>query len=269
LPGSARLVHGVAARGDTLALLAVGGSTATADPTVGPPICTSAGTALSGSYHNLRISGNAYVAGDATLSVEGNLTLARGACLDAFSMGTVTVRGNIIVGEGATLALGCTLASLEPGEETPCTGTTNDTVGGNIIANQPLTMYLDGDHVHGNVISVGGGDPSLTNPFLSFPIKDNQIDGNVIVHGWKGAWFGVIRNVVGGNVIVSHTVGTRTSEPPQDPTHLDSTEVQTNTIAGNLICVGNTPPAQVNPDDGGQPNIVGGNAVGECKGLTG
>ena len=53
--------------------------------------------------------------------------------------------------------------------------------------------------------------------------------------------------------------------PGMDP---DSTEVQTNTIAGNLICFGNTPGAQVNPTDKGQPNIVGGKAIGQCAGLT-
>jgi hypothetical protein len=41
----------------------------------------------------------------------------------------------------------------------------------------------------------------------------------------------------------------------------------TNTIGGNLICQNNTPPAQVNPDDGGLPNTVTGNKIGECAGL--
>ena len=41
-------------------------------------------------------------------------------------------------------------------------------------------------------------------------------------------------------------------------------EVQTNVIAGDLICHGNTPTAQVNQFDGGEPNAVGGNSVGAC-----
>ena len=48
----------------------------------------------------------------------------------------------------------------------------------------------------------------------------------------------------------------------------DSSEVMTNTIAGDLTCHGNSPAAQVNPLDGGQPNTVGGTASGECAGLT-
>ena len=51
--------------------------------------------------------------------------------------------------------------------------------------------------------------------------------------------------------------------PARDP---DSTEVMTNTIAGDLVCYNNTPAAQVNPADGGTANAVGGHAVDECAG---
>jgi hypothetical protein len=229
-------------------------------------ICQSAGTALSGTYGNLTITGNAYVDNGAALDVRGNLTLAPGSCLDAFSTGTVAVGGNVMVGRGATLGLGCSPGALAPPIPQPPCGfvTTNDTVGGNIIANHAYTMYLTAIHVSGNVISNGGGDPSLP-PWLSFPIKENTIDGNLVVQGWVGAWVGVIRNHVGGNVIVSKNFGTRESEETGNP---DSTEVQTNWISGNLICQGNTPPAQVNPGDGGELNVVGGKAIGECASLT-
>jgi hypothetical protein len=113
------------------------------------------------------------------------------------------------------------------------------------------------------VISNGGGDISLVDTpnqeGLVFPIKDNVIDGNVIVHGWEGAWFGVIRNHVGGNVMVANTVGTRVG----DGNLPDSTEVVTNTISGNLICQSNSPAAQIG-DSGGSTNVVGGNKIGEC-----
>ena len=36
-----------------------------------------------------------------------NLTIAPSACLDAFTLGTVTVGGNVSVEQGAILALGC------------------------------------------------------------------------------------------------------------------------------------------------------------------
>src|SRR5579871_65249 len=90
-----------------LALLAVAAwtGTASADPFVGPPICSSAGMALSGTYGNLTITGNAYVPEGATLTVKGNMRLEPGACLDAFSVSTVNVRGNILVGAAAVLGL--------------------------------------------------------------------------------------------------------------------------------------------------------------------
>lgn len=41
------------------------------------------------------------------------------------------------------------------------------------------------------------------------------------------------------------------------------------TIGGNLTCQDNTPAAQVNPGDGGLPNTVLGQAIGQCAGLAG
>jgi hypothetical protein len=248
----------------TLAVAVWAAALASADPT-SLGICSSAGTALSGDYGgNLTITGNAYVPGGdtiahaATLNVRGNLTLAPGSCLDAFSLGTVRVGGSIFVQKGATLGLGCTPGSIGPGP--PCNGqTTEDVVGGNIVGNSPLTMYLDGDTVFGNVVSNGGG-PGLASsaPFVNFPIKDNTIGGNLTLKGWHGGWSGAIRNKVGGSVVWSGNMSVL------DP---DSNEVQTNVIAKNLVCQGNSPAAQVNPGDGGQPNIVAGREVGQCAGL--
>ena len=241
--------------------LAAPAAPASADPAAGPPICPSAGTAISGTYRNLTINGNAYVAAGTTLVVQGNLTVAPRSCLDAFSLSTVNIGGNVLVGKGAVLALGCTPGSIGP--VPPCgTETTTDTVGGSIIANQPLTMYLDGNTIHGNVISVGGGPGPTLDPYINFPIKDNTIFGNVIVAGWQGAWFGILRNVVHGNVIVARTVGVTVGESGT----LDSTEIVTNTIGGNLICAANNPPAQVG-DSEGATNDVSGHKLGECAGL--
>lgn len=228
-----------------------------ADPS-SVPVCSSAGTALSGNYSQLVVTGNAYVAGGASLNVAHNLIIAPGACLDAFSLGTVTVGGNVFVGHGAVLGLGCTPESLGDPTIPPCFAhTTNDTVGGSIFADAPLTMYLDGNTIHGNVVSVGGG-PGLHGDFVNFPIKDNVIGGSLLVSGWQGGWFGAIRNQIGGNAIINGNMSI------QDP---DSNEVQTNQIGGNLICFHNSPAAQVNPDDGGQPNVVGGLKIGQCAGL--
>jgi len=239
----------------TVALLALGAATALADPTQGPPICNGPETAISGNYGNLVIIGNRYVPAGQTLNVQGNLTIVRGSCFDAFTLGTVHVTGNVSVGWGGIFALGCTPGSIGPGP--PCNGqTTNDTVGGSIVAMGALTMYLDGDTIGGNIVSIMGGPGVTFNPYVNFPIKDNTIGGNVLIEAWRGTWWGFIRNVTHGSVTLIGNAGA-------DP---DSSEVVTNTISGNLTCLGNTPAAQFG-DSGGLPNVVGGLKLGECSGL--
>ena len=199
----------------SIALVGTPGVTG-ADP-VAAPLCGSteatAGTALSGTYGNLTVTGIAYVDNGATLNVTGNLTVAPGSCLDAFSTGTVHISHNVIVKRGATLALGCAPGANGPPPLAPCYfTTTDDTVGGSITAHQPKTMYLTAVTVGRNVVSDGGG---FSTPGLSFPVKDMKIGGNLVLQGWHGgpgAWIGALRNQVGGNMIVSHNVGDRPGE---------------------------------------------------------
>ena len=94
--------------------------------------------------------------------------------------------------------------------------------------------------VHGNVIS-NGGEAILSR---NFPIKDNKIDGNLIVQGWSGLWIGILRTTVGGNVIFSNNE--ERDQRARESTRAgdggpDSSEVMTNVIGGNLICHHNTP----------------------------
>ena len=234
---------------------------AAADP-FNVPVCpgesaVSPGQSLSGTVNgNLTITGNAYVAKGNNLTVKGNLTLAPGSCLDAFSLGTVNVGGNVLVQQRAILALGCSVGAIGPGE--PCESmTTNDTVGGNIVATNATTMYLTALWVGGNIVSNGGG-PGLSDPYTSFPIKESTIRGNLVVNGWVGAWFGALRNTVYGNVIITNNVGNRVGDFGPD-----SNEVVQNTVHGNLICTGNVNPVTFG-DSGGAPNSVYGNAIGQC-----
>jgi hypothetical protein len=245
-----------------------------ADP-VYAPLCGSTeattGTALSGNYNNLTVSGIAYVASDATLNVYGDLRVAPGACLDAFSMGTVHVGRDVVVGSGATLALGCAPGSNGPPGTQPCLGVADDTVGGNITAVQPLTMYLTAVTVRWNVVSIGGG---FSTPGLNFPVKSMNIGGDLVLQGWHGgpgAWIGALRNHVGGDMVIANNVGARPGDnPTEDPN--DSTEVVGNTVGGSLICLANTPPAHYgdayDEATGNGPNTVGRRAIGECAGLT-
>jgi hypothetical protein len=197
----------------------------------------------------------------AVITINGNLVVADGAALNdhAAATATVTVSGNVLVGKGAVLGLG----TYNPGAPH------NSSVGGNIIADAPLSLYLSFLTVHGNVVSNGGGG-GVTGQFRNFPTKDNTIDGNLVIQGWTGGWIGVIRTHVGGNLIFNNNtsvINGLVDPPVPGEVDSDSSEIMTNTIGGNLICQGNTPAAQVNPDDGGQPNTVGGHKIGQCAGL--
>jgi hypothetical protein len=262
-------------------LLALGlvGSAALAAP---KETCDNA-TLSAGDHGSVTVAGTCTLGGAVT--IHGNLTLAKGSVFAGFGP-AVHVTGNVKVGRGALFALGYNTA---PGSLGP------DVVDGNVVANHPLSLYLGNVTVHGNVVSNGGG---TTDRFYNFPIKDNKIDGNLIIHGWTGGWWGVVANTVGGNVVLSHNrslvhptddaaCGSSGTFPAgcdatagADP---DSSEVQSRGngdgttivnlqhISGNLICHANTPSAQVSTGspDNGAPNAVDGKAIGECAGLGG
>jgi hypothetical protein len=246
------------------ALLAVGigGSSAVAQPP-SQGKC-SGGTIAPGVYSGLTVTGACSITGDVTIN--GKVTVAIGADLEGSFLGTrLTINGNVQAKQGATLGLGCSFGFHDCAFD-PSAWVGNVTVNGNITANQALTIYLDFTTVHGNVTVNGGGDITMVDhppaqDGLVLPIKDNVIDGNLMVQGWQGAWFGIIRNTVGGNVKATHTVGTRLDADTLS--FLDSTEIVTNVIGGNLICQHNTPPAQIG-DSGGTTNTVAGNKIGEC-----
>src|SRR5579875_2060792 len=110
------------------AALAVGLFTvsATAASSAEPGICPAKATAVTGTYGSLTITGNMFVPKRSTLNVAGTLTIAPGACLDAFTLGTVHVGGDIKVGRDAILALGCTPYSIGPGQPPCFNDTTKD-----------------------------------------------------------------------------------------------------------------------------------------------
>ena len=228
---------------------------------------------ISGLHGSVTVTGTCAVAGP--LTIHGNLTLGHDTVFVGFGP-EVHVTGNVKVGKGAILAIGY---NRPPGVLGP------DTVGGNIVADQPTSLYLGNMTVLGNVVSNGGG---TTHRFYNFPIKDNVIHGNVAIHGWTGGWWGLVANTIGGNVNLSHN--TSVVHPADDAACMasgtfpngcdaaagqdsDSSEVQSRGpdnpqhISGNLICRRNAPAAQVNPGDGGSANIVDGHKLGECAGL--
>lgn len=205
-----------------------------------------------GVYSSYTVTGDCFFAGG-SVTINGNLTVANGASLNAHAATSalVHVGGNALVGKNAILGLG---AYGPP--DMPQTGTVVD---GNVIANQPQSLYLSAITIHGNLISNGGNGPGL-----NFPLKNLVVDGNVALQGWNGLWIGLFRSQVGGNVIFSKNTGDQIGETGLP----DSSEVADNVISGNLICQGNDPAAQIGDSEGG-PNTVGGMALGQCSSLAG
>ncbi|MGH9291796.1 MAG: hypothetical protein ACRDZ6_03325 [Acidimicrobiales bacterium] len=223
-----------------------------------------------------------------TVNVRGDLTVARGALLDAVAPasggigaalpGTVNVTGNIRVRPGAVLALGCGPDSCK----SPL-GSTDDHVGGSITGFGALAVLVHSTTIGGNLSLLGGGggptvegapatnaclgsttppapwsqDPNLAHIPVYSDLEDNSIGGNMTVYGLQSCYFGALRNVVRGSaVFANNSMG-----------DIDANEDVSNTIERNLACFNNTVPVQFGDSGesgGGTPNLVGGFAFGEC-----
>jgi len=218
------------------------------------------GDIASGTYETLVITGYCVIPDDAKVVVKDNLVLKRGAVLNAVTLATVHVHGNVRVGHRAILGLGCTVIGVG------CAADSDVRVGGNIVAFKPLTMFIDGVTVCGNVRSFGGGpglDVTHDNIAFNYAFKDNTVHGNVRLMNWRGGWMGAIRNDVSGYVVYARNAG-------NDP---DANEIVHNMVGGNLGCWGNSPAAQFGDAAEGAPpgyaqNVVGGRAKGQCAALV-
>jgi hypothetical protein len=235
----------------------VGAGSASAAPKPTTTVC-SGGAIANGVYASLEISGACSIPDGGDVAVNGGLTLDPGSSLDQLSVSKVRINGNVVVGQGAVLGLGCTVIGMD------CAANSVDRVGGNITAVNAETMYLDGVSVGGNVTSTGGGGL-----YDTFAFKDNTVKGNVTITGWNGGgWIGMIRNVVYGTVTYTNNTGGDYGSDPND-----ANEVVHNTVGRDLICSGNTPPAQFGDAVDGAPfdyrwNVVKGQAVDECAALV-
>lgn len=232
-------------------------------------VTCASGNVASGRYSSLTIKGHCTIPDGAVVTVSKHLFLNPGSSLNAMTASTVHVKGSVLVARDAYFALGCSLELTQPpfpGGPVFCpAGVSHDQVDGNVIATQPRTLKINGVTLNGNLVSVGGG-AAVTGPSsstceqqpapLNFPIKDNTINGNVLVSGWQGCWLGYIRNVTSGNAVF---IGNRTADA-------DSSEIFTNTISRNLICLANSPAPQVG-DSHGELNTVRGRSIGQCAGL--
>ena len=233
---------------------------------------------LSGTYSgDVTITGLCVVDGGATL-IRGDLILAPGSGLNAtFARNDVrgtgttslTVKGDVRVGSGATLAMGCE-PNASPCTDDPAAGTGGTLTGQNevssdIIANGALALIIHASYIKGDVRQIGGGGglscaPPSTGVFslLQSPVfsdyEDNTISGDLQVTGVQSCWFGALRNLVRGDF-------TYANSSFGDP---DASEVLTNVVSGDLTCTSDNPVVEYG-DSAGMPNRVGGDASGECS----
>ncbi len=226
-----------------------------------------------GTYSSVTVTGVCAV-NDGQVVVTGSVTVSPGAALvvafahnDVGGSGTsgLTVDGNIEVGSGASLLLGCEAAHFacidDPNQNSP-TLNAAETVKGSVVATEPLGVILHLTTVGGDATQTGGGGGLSCTPsgiFAKFgsPVysdyEDNTVDGNMRVTGLTSCWLGGLRNKVGGSVTYSDNT-------LADP---DANEILTNQIAGNFLCSNNSPVMEYG-DSAGSPNTVGGFATGQC-----
>jgi Protein of unknown function (DUF3224) len=263
-------------------LMATAGTAGATPAHHGPGYICSGGDIAAGSYSSIVVKGSCYMP-SGTVQVRGNVTIAPGALLDAGTPGdpspanpllaaTVLIGGNVSVGNGGVLILGCS-------PDSACQQAVNyDRIGGNLTGSGALGVVIHSIAIGGNVSLIGGGggtagppasgacfgaatpepwasDPSLggsgTPVYSDF--EDSTIGGNFTIIGRQSCFNGTFRNEIGGNAtFIANTMG--------DP---DAMEVTSNEIGRNLTCASNLPAVQFG-DSGGSPNTVAGRASGEC-----
>jgi hypothetical protein len=245
-----------------------------------PSVCT--GTlakpgVLAGIYHgDVVVVGVCAVNGGAAV-IKGDLILAPGSALNAtFALNDVagkgtsslTVFGDIKVGSGAVLGMGCepnfSPCTDDPHAKTGGTLTGQNHVFGNVTAQQALAVIVHASTIGRSVSTSGGGGgltcavpttgvfAALKSPVFS-DFEDNVIGGHLAIAGLQSCWLGALRNHVGKSVIaVSNTMA--------DP---DANEILANVIAGSIACFANSPAVQYG-DSHSSPNQVHRHAFGQC-----
>ena len=232
---------------------------------------------LAGKYKgDVVVTGVCAVNGGAAV-IKGDLILAPGSALNAtFALNDVagtgtsslTVKGDVKVGSGALLAMGCepnfNPCTDDPNAGTGGTLTGQNTVSGNVRAFQSLGVLLHASTIKGNVSLRGGGGAESCNP--PFPgafadigsppfsdAEDNSIGGDLTMTGLHSCWLGALRNSVRGNVFVA-------ANSMADP---DAMEILANRIHGSIACFNNSPAVQYG-DSASSPNQVKRHAFGQC-----
>jgi hypothetical protein len=233
------------------ALLFSGAANAAALPHYGPTTCKG-GTIRSGSYASLRITGVCTLGNHAYVVVRGNVVVGHHGGLNAITMGHIGVWDDMIVRSGGIVGLGCSPAA-------GCSATTHDHIQGDVLASAPLAMIFHSNRIDGRIVQMGGG--------WGRELQQRAVRRPGIQHlrGQPGGR--QHHGALDAQLLVRHIPkpggrhGARLAQHVRRP---DANEVQTNTIAGDLICRGNNPAPQQG-DSGGLLNIVAGQKIGQCN----
>ena len=213
----------------------------------------------SGTYKNVTISGPCTVAAGSVITITGNVIVNKGAMFDAQSApATITIAQNVTALPGAFLGLGCQPPSYTGNSAHPCAvdpeGHSSISVGGNITTAGTSTVMLNGITVARNVTLAGGnGGP------IPWSVKNNKIGGNVTAIGVNAAWFGVLFNEIGKNVVLSH-IALDDHDPGAPGVYIVRNKIGQNLICSNLTVLG---VAGVT----GYGNAISGKTLGQCAGI--
>ena len=223
----------------------------------------------SGRYSSITVTGVCSVAKDAVIRVSGDITVRKGAALDAQSSpSTITVGRNVRAFQGSTLGLGCQPPAVTGNSAHACVDTDGNpiedpsvfstiTVKGNVTARGAAVVLINGISVGRNLTIVGGGSPDIP-----WSVKNNTIRGNLWTSNLDTNWYGVLFNKVGKNVTLLKITLTE-----DHPDAAGVVYVVQNTIGRNLLC--KDLPGVSGGFVPGAVNTVGGKALGQCKELAG
>lgn len=222
--------------------------------------CTG-GEIPSGKYWSITVTGQCAVAANAVIEVVNDVTVAKGAALDAQSApSTITVGDDVTAGPGSLLGLGCQPAALVGNTAHPCTtdpeGHSTITVKGSVTALKASTVLLNGITVRGSVTVLGGGGE------IPWSIKNNTVGRNITVSGQTTNWLGVMFNQVAGSVTLLF-INITDNHPDANP----AVYIVRNQVGRNLVCFGLTPGVSGGFVPG-SVNVVGGKALGQCAALV-
>lgn len=244
------------------AALTAGAFAAPASAAPSPGVC-SGGSILGGNYASLSIEGTCKL-DRGTVNVTGNVTVKPGNALFADYGGSdLRVKGNLTVGAGAVLTLGCGPTSFacfnDPSPAHP-TLATHHSIGGKLTANSAFNVVVNNTNIKGDALYAGTGlAAECLHDFTDVALpgasafEDNNFGGAVTIKNVGACWMGFIRNQVVGTVTYNNNTGIGSSNV-----------IAGNKIGGDLKCQGNTPAPQAGVPTAG-PNLVAGIRTGQCQ----